>query len=195
MSPGSLSCVVIWKIDTGIDISDPNASVNIFTMLKAGEYCKRKHFLRYLRKQREYLALNVSAYISDDGSSRRNINWRREPYNENRIYIYRSKPIICFLNPISERRRKKRNFPLFRNYILYRSPFSLLGSSQVFHLLTWLVDVDVAEQNFRYDEPGQQAHQQKRPLHCKRNESLPPPPPPPPPPSCRYTVLLLKSRA
>jgi len=37
-------------------------------MLKAGEYCKRKHFPRYLRKQRRYLALNMSAYINDDGT-------------------------------------------------------------------------------------------------------------------------------
>lgn len=118
----------------------------------------------------------------------RNINWRKKPYNKNRRNTYRSEPII-FPNPISERKRKERDeTPLLSQlYVILYSllPFSVLESFQVLHSLTWLVDA--AEQNFRNNEPGQQAHQQKHPLHCKRNEFLSPPSP-----QCRYTVLLLK---
>lgn len=94
---------------------------------------------------------------------------RKIPIDPDQLFVF---PIP--LANANERRETK--LPVLRNYTLYFTPLSLslafslsLGSSQVFHSLTWLVDV--AEQNFRYDEPGQQAHQQKHPLHCKQNEN------------------------
>lgn len=91
-----------------------------FHYVESEEYCKRKHFPRYLRKQRRYLVLNVSAYISDDGSSKEHKPREETLHKKNRKRPIDSNQLFAFPIPLAnERREAKLPSFFFHNYTLY----------------------------------------------------------------------------